>query len=144
MPFGRLFDELELSDEFCVSHRQSFIFARAEFFLNASLTELAIPAVGFMSKKNRFATSKNIPRPGLTAALTRAVTSSMLWRATSCRSGHFNSSSRVFAEKPSRAMLRSLVPSLTRVPRPTWWLVITRPSGEMKEPEPPGNRTEDF
>src|SRR5437867_2746874 len=29
-------------------------------------------------------------------------------------------------------------------PRPTWWLVMTRPSGEMKEPEPPGKRTEDF
>ena len=28
-------------------------------------------------------------------------------------------------------------------PRPTWWLVIMRPSGETKEPEPPSmKRTE--
>src|SRR5262245_42799979 len=28
--------------------------------------------------------------------------------------------------------------------RATWWLVITRPSGETKEPEPLGKRTDDF
>src|SRR5262245_21073447 len=27
---------------------------------------------------------------------------------------------------------------------PTWWLVITRPSGETNEPDPDGKRTHDF
>src|SRR5262245_64776519 len=34
--------------------------------------------------------------------------------------------------------------SRCKAPRPTWWLVMTSPSAETKEPEPLGKRTDDF
>jgi len=83
--------------------------------------------------------------PAGTAALTRAVTSSIDCSTFSSRSTQRISSAAVRAWKPSCRRFFFSVETFCNASAPTWWFEITRPSSETNEPDPPElNRTDDF
>ncbi len=79
--------------------------------------------------------------PGVTASFTRLVTSFMETSIISSRPGTLISWLRRAAVKPFFTRSLWAVDTWAMAPRPTWWLVTTRPSRLTKAPVPPGKRT---
>jgi hypothetical protein len=61
----------------------------------------------------------------------------MLTRERISRSGQASSSPNAFATKPVSRRFFSFVLSFCSASEPTWWFVMTSPSAETKDPDPP-------
>jgi hypothetical protein len=85
----------------------------------------------------RALSAASVDMPGLRAAVTRSVTSSIDRSETNSSPGTRASCSREAARNPSRRKSRPGVEMFWRCCEAMWWLVSTSPSRETNDPDPP-------